>query len=158
MIKVIDNFFSEQHYNEVVSHCKISPFYYGEKDNTNTPPTGMVSNIDPNSQISFLFNKKLKECNKILKSLNLYRIYINCFAPSENPYFHKDGKTGITCLYYPTENWSYDDGGETQFIINEELKGILPIANRMVLFDANLLHRATSFRDKHRFTIAIKYK
>jgi hypothetical protein len=157
MINVIDNFLTENYYKEVIEYCKISPFYYGETDNTNTPPTGMVCNIDLNSEISLFFQEKLIEHNEILKSLNLYRMYINCFSPSENPYFHTDGNSGITCLYYPTEEWNYDDGGETQFIINDEIKGILPIPNRMVIFDANLLHKATSFRNKHRFTVAIKY-
>ena len=50
-----------------------------------------------------------------------------------------------------------NDLGETQFLIDGEIKGILPKPNRMLGFDADLLHRATTFRDKHRFTIAIKY-
>ena len=53
--------------------------------------------------------------------------------------------------------WDKDDGGETQFLMNDELYGILPIPNRMVVFSANLLHRATTFRNDHRFTVAIKY-
>ncbi|BCU95852.1 MAG: hypothetical protein CM15mV10_2390 [uncultured marine virus] len=53
--------------------------------------------------------------------------------------------------------WNENDLGETQFLIDGEIKGILPKPNRMLGFDADLLHRATTFRDKHRFTIAIKY-
>jgi len=33
----------------------------------------------------------------------------------------------------------------------------VPLPNRLMMFDARLLHRATSFRDRHRFTIAVKY-
>ena len=85
-------------------------------------------------------------------------MYVNCFAPCENPYFHTDGDTGITFLYYANNSWNPNDGGETQIIVNDEIKGILPLPNRIVGFDASLLHRATSFRFKHRFTLAAKFR
>ena len=34
---------------------------------------------------------------------------------------------------------------------------IVPKPNRLVGFDANISHRATTFRKDHRFTIAIKF-
>jgi hypothetical protein len=157
MIKIIDNFLSTFDYNEIVSYCKTSDYYYGETDDGDTPCTGMTSEINLCSDLSLLFHTKLIDHRNDFKHLNMYRMYLNCFSPNENPYFHIDGDSGITCLYYPTENWTYNEGGETQFIINDEIKGILPIPNRMVIFNANILHRATSFRNKHRFTIAIKY-
>ena len=85
-------------------------------------------------------------------------MYVNCFAPSENPYFHTDGDDGVTFLYYVNDRWELNDGGETQIIVNDEIKGILPLPNRIVGFDASLLHRATSFRFKHRFTLAAKFR
>ena len=85
-------------------------------------------------------------------------MYINCFAPSENPYFHVDGD-GLTFLYYLTNHkWRADDGGETQFLIDDTIKGVLPISNRLVGFDGNILHRATPFRFDHRFTLAAKFR
>ena len=61
-------------------------------------------------------------------------------------------------LYYFTNHvWGVHDGGETQFLIDDEIKGVLPLPNRIVGFDSNLLHRATSFRDNHRFTLAAKF-
>ncbi len=48
-------------------------------------------------------------------------------------------------------------GGETQFLIDDEIRGILPFPNRLVYFDANILHKATSYRTGHRFTLALKY-
>jgi len=102
---------------------------------------------------------KLFEDKKIdsLSEYKPYRMYINCFAPNENPFFHKDGDSGFTVLYYPNLDWDINEQGETQFLINEEIRGILPIPNRLVKFDATILHRATCFRTKHRFTVAIKY-
>ena len=47
--------------------------------------------------------------------------------------------------------------GETQFLIDKEIRGILPYPNRMIQFDASIQHRATSFTNTHRFTLAVKY-
>ena len=84
-------------------------------------------------------------------------MYVNCFAPSENPHFHVDGIHGITILYYVNDEWEIEMGGETQFLIDDEIRGILPFPNRLVYFDANILHKATSYRTGHRFTLALKY-
>ena len=75
--------------------------------------------------------------------------------------FHQDNydEDSLTCLYYvPVESWFLDDGGETQFILNEEMVGVLPFPNRMVYFDSILMHKATSFRNRWRFTVALKYQ
>jgi hypothetical protein len=156
-VEIIDNFLEEKDVEFVLKYCFTSSYTYGETDNEITPPTGMVHNIKNNETIYNLFELKIRDSYDIVKGMNLYRMYINCFAPSENPYFHVDGN-GLTFLYYVSDyDWQYNDGGETQFLIDDEIKGVLPIPNRMVGFDANLLHRATSFRNHHRFTIAIKF-
>lgn len=157
MIIILDDFLSEEDFQNTIQYCHNSSYHYGETDNKDTPPTGMVSNIDSSEFIFNLFDSKIREFVPEVKDLKIYRMYINCFSPGENPYFHKDGESGITCLYYSNIEWNINDGGETQFIIGDEMTGILPIPNRMVCFDANLLHKATSFRNKHRFTIATKY-
>lgn len=162
MIKIIDNFLKIEDCEKIINLCKISNYCYGERErlvgSSYTPPTGMTCELNSNSYITSLFEKNLTNSYLEIKKFYLHRIYINCFAPSETPYFHIDGKFGITCLYYPTEIWDCQDGGETQFMIDGEIKGILPLPNRMVIFDANILHRATCFRNSHRFTIALKYK
>ena len=83
-------------------------------------------------------------------------MYVNCFAPGENPYFHIDG-SHVTFLFYANEEWNIKMHGETQFFIDNEIYGVLPYPNRMIKFNANIMHRATSFRDRHRFTLAVKY-
>ena len=83
-------------------------------------------------------------------------MYINCFAPNENPYFHTDGE-GVTFLHYANDRFDLQEGGETQFYVDENIYGVIPIPNRLVMFDGRILHRATSFRNGHRFTVAIKY-
>ena len=157
-ILVIDNFFSEHDRTMILRYCCQSSYNYGEVDVQGLPPTGMVHNIKENSEIYQLVKSKILQSYRKVRKLNLYRMYINCFAPSENPYFHTDGDDGVTFLYYANDQWELNDGGETQVIVNDEIKGILPLPNRMVGFNANLLHRATTFRFKHRFTLAAKFK
>jgi Rps23 Pro-64 3,4-dihydroxylase Tpa1-like proline 4-hydroxylase len=159
-INVYDNFLSKEEYQFILDYCFSASYCYGESDSPLTKPTGMVHNVYNTEQIDFfnLFESKIKEkFSSVIESKELYRMYINCFAPSENPYFHTDGE-GYTFLYYANDTWDIDDGGETQFFIDNNLCGITPIPNRLVYFDASILHKATSFRDKHRFTVAVKYR
>jgi Rps23 Pro-64 3,4-dihydroxylase Tpa1-like proline 4-hydroxylase len=117
----------------------------------------MVHEIPETEFVYKLFRKKLLDKCPFLSEMKLYRMYINCFAPCENPYFHTDGK-GLTFLYYINDDWNLQDGGETQFYVDGNIYGITPIPNRLVMFDGMIPHRATSFRNRHRFTIAIKYE
>ena len=41
---------------------------------------------------------------------------------------------------------------------NDKVIGIPPHPNRAICFDASILHRASSFREGHRFTLAVKYQ
>ena len=153
---IIDDFLDKKDLQYVIDYCLKSSYTYGERDLKTHPPTGMVHEIKRFEYIYKFFESKIRDSN-LVKEMNLYRMYVNCFSPSENPYFHIDGDDGLTFLYYVDE-WKLDDGGETQFLIDNEIKGVLPIPNRIVGFDANIWHKATSFRDKHRFTLAIKFK
>ncbi len=154
MIEIYDNFFNEETHKKIFEYCTNASYFYGESDFPWTPPVGMISSIGIPSEIFDLFeNKKINSLN----GLSAYRMYVNCFSSLENPYFHIDGDSGATVLYYPHLEYDLNENGETQFLINDEIRGVLPLPNRLVKFDATLLHRATSFRSRHRFTVAIKY-
>ena len=153
-IYIRDNFLSTKEYHDVINYCYSASYNYGEHDAPGYMPTGMVHEIDEKSWIYNLFYFKTKD---FVGDLKLYRMYVNCFAPSENPHFHIDGDHGITILYYVNDEWNLEMGGETQFLIDDEIRGILPFPNRLVYFDANILHKATSYRSGHRFTLALKY-
>ena len=160
MIKVIDDFFSEDNANFVINFCRKADYHFGEVDEIGLPPVGFVAEIEKDTPIYKLFTSAIeKECADIIKGLAVGRTYVNCFAPNENPFFHVDGESGYTFLYYvPSGQYQgINDGGETQFFINNQITGILPIPNRLVAFDAFIPHRATSFRGAHRFTLAVKY-
>lgn len=155
-IKIIDRFLSKEDFDMVATYCNEASYHWGEVDADELPPTGMVHEIPQTENLYQLFKLKTQ---KFVPDLSLTRMYINCFAPTEQPYFHVDGSPGnVTFLYYPTMTWKLDDGGETKFFLNSEIYGVTPIPNRMIYFDANVPHCATAFRDRHRFTIAIKYK
>ena len=165
-LEVIDDFFPACDYLKVTKYCFETDYYWGERDNEQSSPTGMIHEIydcedtpvkESNQWIYDLF---FENTNHLCPNLKLYRMYINLFAPGENPYFHTDSTDDedITFLYYvPSDDWDIDDGGETQFYHDGEMTGVLSIPNRMVYFDSTILHRATSFRDRWRWTVAIKY-
>jgi len=156
-IKVFDNFLSDEEQDDVLNYCEnIAQFKYGESDDGKTPPCGVTHDIPKDVSIYKLLEEKIKPLSP--EGTPLWRMYINCFAPREIPYFHTDGDDGVTFLYYPQLEWKPNDGGETQFYVNGNIQGVVPTPNRLVSFDARILHRATSFRDNWRFTVAIKYE
>lgn len=178
IIKAIDNFLPDDDFYWILSYCINASYFYGETDepdNYNNPKfcIGMIHQLYPlfdydqnemgskRDKIIKLINDECKKQFSELDNFELRRMYINCFAPSENPYFHIDSATpedeSFTCLYYTNSKWNLDDGGETQFYKDNILYGVTPEPNRMVLFDGRIKHKATSFRDRHRFTIALKY-
>ena len=161
MLEVFDNFFDTETTEKIFNHCLTAKYTVGENDGPNLPPTGMVSEICDSEEIYEIFLSQIEKKIDHVKDRKMYRMYINLFSSNENPHFHTDGKNGFTCLYYVNPYdpcYTLDLGGETQFIVNDQIAGILPLTNRMVCFDANILHRATSFRFGHRLTIAIKFK
>ncbi len=155
-IKYDDDFLSPDDFMKVLDLCHTTQYSYGESDDYGLPPTGMISQIQAKEDVFVLFKEVLKEKCPFVRDMSFYRMYINCFAPCENPYFHVDGE-GITFLYYVGDQWNLQDGGETQFYVDGNILGIAPIPNRLVMFSGMVQHRATSFRDRYRFTVAIKY-
>jgi len=156
-IETVDNFLDKP--EEIIQFCRKSLYKWGERDTAGKPRTGMVCNLIHECPEVSIILKKIFELKPMFKNKRIRRIYINCFAPSEQPYFHIDGETGTTMLYYATDVYDPDEHGETQFLGKDDvIYGILPKPNRLVIFDANIRHRATAFRSKHRFTIAIKFE
>ena len=160
MLNIQDNIFSADEHKYIEHYCQGCSYYYGETDTPDTPPCGMVHNIEKDEPIYNLMSNKIEnELCPDVKKLTLYRMYVNCFSPAEKPYFHTDGPSGLTFIYYANdEEWNINDGGETQFYSGGILTGLPPITNRMAIFPPDLLHCATSFRDRHKFTVAIKYE
>tara|TARA_Y100000401_G_C8298431_1_gene212675 strand:- start:317 stop:778 length:462 start_codon:yes stop_codon:yes gene_type:complete len=153
MVNIEHDFLTTQFYEHVRTYCYTADYYYGENDFPEQPPTGLVHNLKLDNTIVKYFPQKQKD-------LSLYRAYINYFTAGEKPNFHIDGEHGVTSIFYINErNYSLDEGGCTEILVNKDyLISVLPIANTLVTFDANLYHRATSFKTLPRFTIALKYQ
>ena len=157
-IQILDSFLSLENHHVVWEYVKNAKFDIIESDYPNNPPTGESHNLTLDSNINQLLLNSLDNKAPYLKNLNLYRVYINHFSQGVAPYWHQDGK-GYTCLYYPNIEYNeLNEGGETQFLVKgPEIKGILPIPNRMVIFDGMVYHKANSFRTQSRYTIALKF-
>ena len=153
-----DGFFTETEQKIIEQYCHDARYIYGEHDNPDSTVTGMTHDIPETEFVYKLIAKTLHDRAEFTRNMNLYRMYVNHFAPSEEANFHNDGE-GYTFLYYPhTEEYDLDEGGETQFLLDGNIFGIRAISNRMAVFDGQIPHRATPFRTQHRFTIAIKYE
>ena len=131
-------------------------FTYGEVDTNDTPPTGMVLNLPLDSVLFKEFYDAVIRNHFAVKNLEVQRAYVNLFLPNENPYFHNDGNV-ITCLFYITPEYDINEGGETQFMIEDNIVGIKAKPARLVVFDGKIVHRATSFRNHPRITVALKF-
>lgn len=99
------------------------------------------------------------------ENLYCYRVYANCYTPSDCPEPHVDlhERDGCTVLYYANSEWSWEHGGETVFFDKDKeiIKAVLPKPGRIVIFDPTIFHCArvqNSLAPKYRYTIAIKLK
>ena len=185
MIRVYDDFFTNDENDFVFQYCLDASYYYGETDNDDTPVVGLVHDIftfkddernipeiirffgsmqmremEPKKFFD-LFVDKIQEQYPECTRDKLVRFYINMFSPHENPYYHTDAEASakaITFLYYPQPDWTVQMNGETQFVVDGDLYGVAPVPNRLVSFAAEIPHRATAMRDNYRWTVAIKYE
>ena len=167
-IEQIDDFFPDDIANLVAEYIFYRAKYrYGEAVSPGTPPVGLVAAlfhmdkgaVGENEKI--IYNHFIKYINEkypgFWDTYTLCSLYINCFAPREQAYFHTD--SGVwTILYYPIHNFDCDknQGGCTELFVDEQIIGIPPYYNSIVRFSAPMEHRATPFKDHHRFTIALK--
>jgi hypothetical protein len=154
-ILAIDNFLHPQIFSEVVAELGTLRNWEPEVDLLDSQvPVGTSCNLSRSSKACISISQELKKLFKV--PWNLDRIYVNRFQPGEDPRFHTDGEV-LTCLLYADPgDWHIDDHGETQLLVNGEIRGVLPLPNRMLIFDGRLPHRATSFVTRQRHTIATK--
>jgi len=154
-ITILDDLVSTQKIDEIFNYCKIQSFKRTEIDYPGLPYTGLVSELDLQN---FIVNYLVEICN--LSKKKLLRAYINLFIHNEKPFYHQDDvEPGAkTLIYYANpQPKDYNDLGETFFIINNEVKGITPKPGRIIIFDAELWHKATPLRIDDRYTVALKW-
>lgn len=158
MINYIDSFLTKEEHKYVYDYCLNASYHYGEVDYAGQQPTGMISTINGNERVYTLMRRRILETFDFLRPMHLYRMHLNLFSPNEQTKYHYDGESGITLIYYPNLDWELNEGGATEFNLEDQLQGIHPVPNRLAIFDSNIFHRATPFRNSHRFTVAIKFR
>jgi hypothetical protein len=155
-MKVYDNVFTIEKtmelYNELLHH---RTYKYGEVDSAGFTPTGLTLRFDTDLLFP-LFQKEVFNREPNLKNLKLQRSYVNLFSPHENPNFHDDGDV-TTSIFYINPPHNFNENGETQFIIDNDVINVCSRPGRLVIFDGKITHRATSFRSNPRITVVIKY-
>jgi hypothetical protein len=153
-ILAIDQFLHPNTFRAVGADVARLSQWKREVDFVGATPVGETCDVPAGTPI---FTAMADELKKTFRGAwRMDRFYVNRFQPGEVPRFHEDGEV-LTCLLYAdARDWRPDDHGETQILIGGEIRGILPIANRLLVFDGRLLHRATPFRDRQRHTVAAK--
>lgn len=129
-----------------------------EPDRQDKPVNSTAIGMYTSGKHTTFLAKKIASVFPEVNKMTLYRSSVNVYPPGGNPYWHVDSAvTAYTCLFYFNPKVHLDEHGETQFIINGEIRGILPKPGRLVIFDGTIQHRATTFRSVERVTVAIRY-
>ena len=161
MIKIFDNVVAPP--TQIQIHKELSALNYdqGETDFVGGEVVGLTSELLHNTFTFNTLNNILINV-KELTNYPLIRTYVNKFEPEDKPFFHTDSDLdGRTVLYYSNNKpYSLEQLGGTQFYIKdtEEIKEVLSIPGRIIVFSGDVLHRATALRTGARYTTAFKYE
>ena len=169
---IFDDVFSPPQLNELVMDVQNFPYLYGEVDDSDLPPTGMSTGDYQGTKTFHALWNFIETYVAELHGMVLKRSHANIFAPRESAFYHVDDENeeAWTFMFYANNNWDINEGGETKFITNlqnqktdyqgtkyPDIISVPPIPGRMLAWKSNLLHTATPFRDKHRFTPTFKF-
>ena len=162
-LDTLDNFLPPELHRKAYLYAQNAPARWGEYDDDPAKPSGSSVQVAASEPIYQKFEQVARGEFKVLEGFDLVRMYINVFFPSEVPRWHFDvvpidGLDGYTVLYYPHLNWERNQGGCTEFWVEDHVYGSLPLPNRAICFEGSQWHRATVFPDTVRFTFAMKFE
>ena len=148
--KIYDDYLSIGNYEYIRNYVQDAPYKHGEVDYIGSYSIGMVHELPLDNDFGF---------PQHINGYPLVRAYVNFYGPRELAVFHVDADDpkSTTLLYYPCPTYELDEGGATELIINRNIVGVRSIANRLLAFKSNILHRSTPFTNYPRWTIALKY-
>ena len=148
--KIIDDYLSISNYEQIRNYVQDATYKHGEVDYVGSYSIGMVHELPINKELNFPTH---------INNYPLVRAYINFYSPRELAVFHVDADDpqSTTLLYYPCPTYELNEGGATELVINNNIVGVRSIANRLLAFKSNILHRSTPFKSYPRWTIALKY-
>ena len=100
-------------------------------------------------------NENLFKCfiEQIWKSFPKYKnifpskFSVKLYTPSDYPPFHECGKNTTTFLYFTNLEYSFEDRGSLDFLIEKDIVSVQPFPNRMVRYDSNIKSRHSPFID-----------
>mgnify|MGYP001565200981 CR=1 FL=1 len=159
MIQVADNMFTPNEINLFLSEVYHLAYNIKSGD-TDDFPSGAAGVVQTDSLLYATIKRAIFKLWPELQEQELYDCHTNCFWPGEHTAFHKDNPAdgSVTVIYYCDDN-EWNEGGTE--ILNEDEKTvecILPVPGRIMRMSGNKLHRATSYRNKQRLTIAFKFR
>ena len=164
--KIYDDFCGISNYQKMWKYVQDAKYIHGEVDHQGSYPIGMVHELPLDCDFGYpsgLDGISYKYINfpfpREINGYPLVRAYVNFYAPRELAVFHIDDNDpkSTTLLYYPCPTLDPDEGGATELMIDDNLIGVRSIANRLLAFKSNILHRSTPFTNYPRWTIALKY-
>lgn len=154
-------------YNQVLSLIEVThlrseilntPMFWRGNDGLKDPINTLTKYFDKDDKIFVRLQNVLTTLEPRINLHTLQRSGINLTMPQlDPPYFHTDGPDTITCLFYLNPKFDQNQGGETQFDFDNHIIGIKPEPGRLIIFDGNISHRGTYFRNQTRITVFLKY-
>ena len=142
MLVVKDSFFKADLSNLIAKGTEVYQWRYWravveDPANNKTFVSYLWGQSSENNLFRMLWTMIQKEFTS-LQDCNCYRIIANGQVKGQNIIWHTD-HGDKTVLYFPNP-WEPDWGGSTYFKIGDSEKEIQYKQNRLVVFDANILH------------------
>jgi 2OG-Fe(II) oxygenase superfamily len=130
--------------------------YYPDFDESKQRYNAISSYFDKDEPLFKRFYDVITKHDDSLKIERIQRAGVNLYLPNTKMYYHADGPV-ITALLYVNPKVNIEEGGETQFIVNDEIVSVCPKPGRLVIFDGSIRHTATSFSTIPRITLYCKF-
>lgn len=162
MIEVFDDILLDVERDRIYKEIISLPYQVMEWDQNPDEISGSRSDLVHSSYTFQCLKNYIEKNVEDITKYNLVQAYVNHFSPREIPYFHvdSDNPNNITIVYYADvwDNYDINEGGGTEFLVDDNIISVIPKSGRFVCFNSNNLHRATTYRNNHRFTVAFKYR
>ena len=159
MIYIADNMFTPNEIDRFYKEVKSLKYSINTQDNDNFS-SGASASVPHDSLFYVAIKKAVFKAWPELEEQELYDCHTNCFWPGEYTDFHEDNPVdgSATIIYYCDDN-EWNEGG-TEVLDEDEktIECILPVPGRIMRMPGNHLHKATSYRDKQRLTVAFKFR
>ena len=165
-IIVRDNFLSSADWRRIYDLTQAQDFWATDDmpEEGGSGISGYMSssdNIDEATEILFAEARKFGILANIIDGSDYQGTIYNKYPGKCPTHFHTDSdEGGWTFIYFQdTADYNFKLGGETQIYQNGQIRGIMPVPNRLMAFDGSLYHRGMSFNtDQTRYSFAVQFE